>query len=85
MHAAGGMSQTANGDMAGMNEPNNSAMHEPGRGMAYGFLEGWSGRFIVLPNVEGEEVVILIEGPEKELEKSLPEAMNVVDSVQWED
>jgi hypothetical protein len=70
--------------MSGMEDSNDSAMHEPGRGMAYGFLDGWSGRIIVLPNVEGERVVILIEGPDGEFERSLPEAKKVLDSVQWE-
>jgi hypothetical protein len=41
-------------------------------------------RFIVLEDVEGERVTIGVEAPTAGFEEFLPEAQEVVDTVEWE-
>ncbi len=41
-------------------------------------------RFIVLDDVEGQEVTILFGGPAVEFDESLPKAQKVLDTVKWE-
>ena len=46
------------------------------------FFLGDKGRHIVL-NVEGETVIVSIEAPEEKFEEFLPEAQEVLDTVEW--
>lgn len=73
MHAA------ENGSDAGHGH---AAMHMPE--MVYALREGESARIIVVPNVAGENVVILMQGDHEALEQSLPDAENLLDTVQWQ-
>ena len=45
--------------------------------------EGYSGRVIVLEDVEGETVTIGIFSPASEFEAFVPEAQKVIDTVKW--